>query len=181
MENNSDKKFQQTLVIVKPDGLKKSLTGNILTRLSEAKLRIVAAKVVQVSRELACKHYEHLKDKPFFDEVVKYIRGTLHGEEYHRVLAIIYEGADAIKKVREIAGVTNPEEADPTTIRGQYGRITTKGMYENVIHCSASDEEAENEIKLWFEPDDIVEEIYPVETIDTLVKKRVWKNVNRTK
>ena len=172
---------QQTLVIIKPDGMKKSLTGNILTRLSETKLRIIAAKIVQVSDELACKHYEHLKNKPFFDEVIKYIQGTLHGEEYHRVLALIYEGEDAIRKVRDIAGVTNPEKAEPTTIRGQFGRITTTGMYENVMHCSASEAEAENEIKLWFEPDEILGEIYPVETIDTLVKKRVWKKTNRTK
>jgi len=64
---------QQTLVVIKPDGLKKSLTGNILTRLSETKLRIIGAKVLKVSRELAEKHYAHLKDKPFFEEVIKYL------------------------------------------------------------------------------------------------------------
>jgi nucleoside-diphosphate kinase len=166
--------MQQTLVIIKPDGLKKSLTGNILTRLSETKLRIVGAKVLGVSKELAEKHYEHLKDKPFFDDVIKYIRGELHGKQYRRVMALVYEGTNAISKVRELAGTTNPEEAEPTSIRGQYGRLTTSGLFENVVHCSANEADAEKEIKLWFEPDEITDEIYPVKEIDTKIKKRVW-------
>jgi nucleoside-diphosphate kinase len=167
--------MQQTLVIIKPDGLKKSLTGNILTRLSETKLRIVGAKVVRVSKELAEKHYQHLKDKPFFPEVIKYIRGELHGEEYRRVLALVYEGENGIEKVRKLAGATNPEDAEATTIRGQYGRLTSDGLFENVLHCSANEQDAEREIKLWFEPDDLVDEIYPVATVETNVKKIVWK------
>ncbi|MGB3057844.1 MAG: nucleoside-diphosphate kinase, partial [Candidatus Omnitrophota bacterium] len=67
--------IEQTLVLIKPDGLKKSLTGNILTRLSETKLDIVGSKIVRVSRELAIKHYSHLKDKPFFGELISYIMG----------------------------------------------------------------------------------------------------------
>lgn len=149
--------MQQTLVIIKPDGLKKSLTGNILTRLSETKLRIVGAKVVRVTRDLAEKHYAHLKDKPFFDEVIKYLCGKLHGEEYCRALVLVYKGKGAIEKVRQLAGATNPELAEPTSIRGQYGRLTTAGLFENVLHCSANKDEAEREIKLWFEPDEIVD------------------------
>jgi nucleoside-diphosphate kinase len=169
-------KIQHTLVIIKPDGIKKSLTGNILTRLSETRLRIIAAKVVRVSRELAMKHYAHLKDHPQFEEILDYIQGKPYGKEYQRVLALVYTGENAIEKVRKLAGKTNPEEADPTTIRGQYGRITTHGTYENVIHCSANDEEAEREIKLWFEPDEIVEQIYPVKEIEIeKVKKIVWE------
>jgi len=148
---------QKTLVLIKPDGLLKSLTGNILTKLSEAKLDIVGAKVVRVSRELAEQHYQHLKDKPFFDELVRYIQGKLHGPHYERVLALVYEGEDAINRVRKIAGATNPEEADPTTIRGAYGRITTKGVYENVIHSSSDAKDAEREIALWFRPEEIVD------------------------
>ena len=140
---------QKTLVIIKPDGLKKSLTGNILTRLSETKLEIVAAKIVRVSRELAVEHYKHMKDKPFFGELIKYIQGELH--ERRKTMAMVYWGEGAINKVRQLAGATNPEEADPTTIRGSFGRITTKGVYENVIHTSSNEEEAEREIKLWFE------------------------------
>jgi nucleoside-diphosphate kinase len=144
------------LILIKPDGLKKSLTGNILTRLSETKLEIVAAKMVRVSQELAEEHYKHLKDKPFFPDIVKYIRGEFH--DRRKVMALIYWGEDAIKKCRELAGATNPEEAESTSIRGSYGRITTLGVYENVIHVSSNVEEAEREIKLWFSPDEINKE-----------------------
>ena len=164
---------QQTLILIKPDGLKKSLTGNILARLSETKLEIVAAKMVRVPRELAIEHYKHMKDKPFFEELVQYIQGTLHDRK--KVMAMVYWGEDAITKVRQIAGSTNPEEADPTTIRGSYGRITTKGLYENVLHTSSNESEAEREIKLWFQPDDIIVDLYPTQVITMEKAKRtVW-------
>ena len=162
------------MVIIKPDGLKKSLTGNILTRLSETKLRIIGAKVVEVSRELAAKHYAHLQGKPFFEEVIKYICGELHGEPYRRVLALVYCGEGAIEKVRRLAGETNPEQADPTSIRGQYGRLTSAGLFENVLHCSANQEDAEREIKLWFEPGEIVDEIFPVIDKEIKTTRSVW-------
>lgn len=150
-----------TLVIVKPDGLKKSLTGNILTKLAEARFMIVGAKVVRVSRELAEAHYQHLKEKPFFNDLIEYIQGKPYGPEFERVMALVYKGPNAIKKVREIAGATNPEEADSVSIRGSFGRITTKGVFENVIHASSDAKDAEREIKLWFKPEEIVAEIYP--------------------
>lgn len=165
--------IQQTLVLIKPDGLKKSLTGNILTRLSETKLEIVAAKIVRVSRALAEEHYRHMREKPFFDELIKYIQGELH--ERKKVLAMVYWGEDAIRKVRELAGVTNPEEANSVSIRGAYGRITTAGIYENVIHTSTDEEEAEREIKLWFNPDEIIVELYPTKiVVKDKVETRVW-------
>lgn len=164
---------QATLVIIKPDGLKKSLTGNILTRLSETKLKIIAAKVLRVSRELAVKHYAHLTKKPFFEELVQYITGAQHGE--NRVLALVYYGEEAIEKIHDLAGATNPEQAAPTTIRGQYGRILTSGVYENVIHTSGTPDEAEREIKLWFEPHDIVMDLYPVrEVVSPERRVLVW-------
>ena len=162
MQTDKPQKEQQTLILIKPDGLKKSLTGNILTKLSEAKLRIVAAKVVRVTEELANAHYRHLIDEPFYNELKEYIMGKLHGHQYQRVLALVYKGENAINKVRSLAGDTNPEEANPTTIRGAYGRITTEGVYENVIHASSDEIEAEREIKLWFRPEEIVDKIYPV-------------------
>ena len=165
MPNNTPKNIQQLLVLVKPDGLKKSLTGNILTKLSEAKLVIIGAKVVHVTRELAEEHYKFLKDKPFFPELVDYIQGKIYGEQYSRVLALVYQGEDAIAKLRKIAGATNPEEADSISIRGAYGRITTKGIYENVIHCSSDPSEAEREIKLWFGPGELVVDVYPSKKI----------------
>ncbi len=163
---------EQTLVLIKPDGLSKSLTGNILTRLSETKLEIAAAKCLHVSRELAEAHYYVLRHKPFFEEVISYIQGEYHSRK--KVMALVYVGENAISKVREMAGSTNPEEADSVSIRGQYGRITTKGVYENVIHASSSLEEAEREIKLWFEPNEIIFDLYPTETVQMTIKKRVW-------
>jgi nucleoside-diphosphate kinase len=154
-----------TLVIVKPDGIKKSLTGNILTKLAEARLIIIGAKVVQVSRELAAEHYRHLKEKPFFNDLLDYIQGKPYGPEYERVMALVYKGPDAIGRVRRIAGATNPEEADPVSIRGSYGRITTKGVFENVIHASADATDAEREIKLWFSPSEVVGPPYPVKKV----------------
>jgi nucleoside-diphosphate kinase len=164
---------EAVLILIKPDGLKKSLTGNILARLSESKLEIVAAKMVRVSQGLAEEHYKHLKDKPFFEEIIHYIRGELH--DRRKVMALIYWGEEAIKKCRELAGATNPEEAEPTSIRGSYGRITTSGVYENVIHVSSNQAEAEREIKLWFHPEEVIVDLYATKDI-TLEeqKKKVW-------
>lgn len=158
-----NRKTQQTLVIIKPDGLKKSLTGNILTKLSEARLTIVGARMCAVSTELAREHYKHLSKEPFFKDLIRYIRGEFHNTR--RVMALVYAGENAIELVRKIAGATNPEEADPTTIRGAYGRITTKGIYENVIHASSDENEAMREIQLWFEPSEIVSKIYPTRRV----------------
>ena len=162
---------QQTLVLIKPDGLKKSLTGNVLTRLSETKLEIVAAKIVKVSRDLAEEHYCHMKDAPFFEDLIKYIMGEYHKK---KVMALVYWGEDAIQKVRDTCGKTNPEEADSVSIRGAYGRITTKGVYENVIHASSNESEAEREIKLWFQPDEVIVDIYPSGEVEETRKERRW-------
>jgi nucleoside-diphosphate kinase len=98
--------------------------------------------------------------------------------QYHerrKVMALVYHGQDAIQKIRTICGATNPEEADPASIRGAYGRITTSGIYENAIHASANPEEAEREIKLWFCPDELVYHIYPVRNTELKqVTRRVW-------
>ena len=163
---------EQTLVLIKPDGLNKSLTGNVLSRLSETKLDIVAARIVQVSKKLAEEHYALLKDKPFFPELIKYLMGDFHKK---KVMALVYWGDDAIAKVRKICGATNPEEAESTSIRGSYGRITTGGVYENVIHVSSNDSEAEREIKLWFAPGDIIVDLYATkEIIQKDSKNKVW-------
>ena len=162
---------QKTLVLIKPDGLNKSLTGNVLTRLSETKLEIVAARIVKVSRALAAEHYILLKDKPFYNDLLKYLMGEYHKK---KVMALVYWGEEAITKVRQICGATNPEEADPVSIRGAYGRITTSGVYENVIHASANPEEAEREIKLWFQPDEVIIDLYPSKIVNESIERRVW-------
>ena len=163
---------EATLILVKPDGLKRSLTGNILTRLSETKLEIVAAKMVRVSRELAAVHYQHLKDKPFFEDVLRYLMGEFH--DRRKVMALVYWGEGAIAKCRSLTGATNPEEADPVSIRGSFGRITTRGVYENVVHVSASVQDAEREIKLWFSPEEIIVDLFPTKMIAETIEKKDW-------
>ena len=167
-------KNQACLILIKPDGLVKSLTGNIINELSAAKLKIVGAKVVSVKQELAEQHYAELKEKEpeIFENVLKYIMGEFHT---NRVLALIYYGEDAIEKIREVIGPTNPEEADPVSIRGRYGRINSQtGVLENCIHASDSSKNAEKEIKLWFQPDEIVVDLYPTKTSKQECDINVW-------
>jgi len=174
---------QQCLVLIKPDGLVKSLTGNIITVLSETKLKIVGAKVVRVSKELAEAHYSELRQNQIkkhgekkgieiFENTLKYIQGEYHTD---RVFALVYEGEDAISKIRKIAGKTNPEEADFTTIRGKYGRINSKtGVFENVVHVSDSDASAKREIQLWFEPEELTEAVYSTKKEKVSMDKLTW-------
>ena len=167
--------IQQTLVLIKPDGIVKSLTGNIISVLSETKLKIVGAKLVRVKKELAESHYEIHKEKPFYGEIINYLTGK---SIYHtnRVLALVYQGENAIQKIRDIAGKTNPEEAYPTSLRGKYGRINSKtGVFENVIHASDSPENAEKEIKIWFSPSELADVNFPVETKKYLKEEINWK------
>lgn len=174
---------QQCLVLIKPDGLAKSLTGNIISVLSETKLKIVGAKIVKVSKELAEAHYSELKQRLIikfgkekgektFENILKYIQGEYHTE---RVFALVYEGDDAIEKIRKIAGSTNPEEADFTTIRGKYGRLNSKtDVLENVVHASDSEASAKREIQLWFEPEELTSIVYPTKKQNIKMDKIVW-------
>src|SRR5579863_8799062 len=93
--------LEQTLVLIKPDGMHRRLTGLTIDRLEAAGLKLVGAKVVSVSEKLAREHYKDLSDKPFFENLIRYIRGEFHGIKDHRVLAMVYRGENAIKKVRE--------------------------------------------------------------------------------
>ncbi len=164
--------IEQTLVLIKPDGLVKSLTGNIIDKLSESELVIVGAKMVSVDRELAEVHYRDLKGQKFFDDLIQYIMGAYHTK---RVLALVYEGENAIKRVRHITGDTNPESANPISIRGKYGRITTSGVFENVVHASSCVEDAKREIQLWFKPDDLTKVIYDTKVEEVTKKETVWE------
>ncbi len=157
---------EKTLVLIKPDGLIKSLTGNIITTLSESKLKIIATKVVKVKRKFAEKHYSDLKNKlikkfgekeglEIFEGTLEYIQGKFHTD---RVFALVYKGKDAVNKIRELAGETNPEKANPISIRGKYGRIhSVTKVFENVVHCSDSVDNAKKEIALWFKKSEIAE------------------------
>ena len=164
--------IEQCLVLIKPDGMVKHLTGNIISKLSETGLKIVGAKIVQVTRELAEKHYQHLREAKFFDDLIRYIMGEYHTKN---VLALVYQGEDACKKIRKTAGATNPEQAEPTSIRGKYGRITSDGVFENAVHTSEKPEEAEREIKLWFRPDELLHTLYPTELKEVTTERIFWK------
>jgi nucleoside-diphosphate kinase len=164
--------IQQTLVLIKPEAMQKKLTGYVLNKLAESDLKIVGIKLMHVTEELAEKHYIALKDKPFFLELIHYLQGTDYNVDH--LIAIVYEGENSISVIRQLAGATNPEEAEPTSIRGSFGRITTTGVFENVIHASSSLEDAEAEIKLWFKPNELTNCIYPIKKVNTDKEKIVW-------
>ncbi len=158
------------LVLIKPDGLQKRIAGHILTRFLEENLTILAVKTVQVGRSLAEAHYRHLRIEAFYEQVIQYLLGKYHGR--HPAMAMVFYGEDIIKICRRIAGATNPEEAEPKSIRGSFGRITKAGVYENVIHVSSDQKEAEREIKLWFSPDEIITDIFSTKT--QTQTRRIW-------
>jgi nucleoside-diphosphate kinase len=178
------KELEQTLVLIKPDALKVSLTGYILSQFSEfhTGLRFAGAKIVHVTRMLAEEHYTEHKGKPFYDSLISYITGEVHyADRPHRrrVVAIVYCGPDAVQKVRHIAGPTNPHVARdtaPGTIRALGTVVPVKDAdgevvgerLDNLVHASATDPEAEREIKLWFKPNDIMPfmRVYPTEVCE---------------
>lgn len=164
---------EPVLILLKPDSLSNYLTGKVIDCFCELKLDIIAIRTTKVSKELAKEHYNHLSNQPFFSDLIDHITGE--GYSRQNVIVIIYCGEGAIARCRALAGATNPQEADPQSIRGAYGKVTKEGRFENVIHISESTEEAKREIKLWFDPDDIITDLYPVkEQTITSIKKRVW-------
>jgi nucleoside-diphosphate kinase len=136
---------ERTLVLVKPDALARKLAGEILARLEQRGLEIRAAKLIQVDRELADRHYGEHREKPFFGELVEFITSA-------PTLALVLEGESAISVVRTTMGATNPVEAAPGTIRGDLALA----MPDNLVHGSDSPESAEREIELWFAGDELV-------------------------
>ena len=163
--------LEQTLVLIKPDALKNSLTGYVLSQLSlfHYGLRLAAAKIVNVSRVLAEEHYAEHQGKPFYPPLLDYLMGLSHypdEPEKRRVIAFVYQGVDAVQKIREIAGPTNPHVARETKpgciralgtlvpIKDADGNVIGQRM-DNLIHGSANVADAEREVKLWFKPNDI--------------------------
>lgn len=148
--------MERTLVLIKPDAMQKRLAGNIISDLYNLNLKMIGLKLVNVKRELAEQHYSEHAGKPFFEELIRHITGELHGKE--NVIAIVYEGENAIQKVRGIAGGSNPDECEPWHIRGKYGKIHTKtNCRETVIHSSDSIESGKKEVGLWFEDKELIE------------------------
>jgi len=145
---------QAVLVLVKPDGMQKAIAGEVISLFLACDLKLTGMKLVHVTSRLAESHYGHLRDKFFYKEIVNYLMGKLHGN--NPVVAMVLRGVDAVHKCRQIAGATNPEEADPKSVRGKFGRITTKGVFENIVHVSSDAKEARREIDLWFRKSEIL-------------------------
>lgn len=150
---------ERTLVLIKPDAVVKRLAGNIISDLYNLELKMVGLKLIKVSKELAEKHYndiEERKGKEIFEKLIKHLTGEFHNNE--KVIAIVYEGENAIEKVRKAAGETHPQEASFSSLRGKYGRVDTKtDCFENALHSSDSPENAEREITLWFKPEELID------------------------
>ncbi len=136
--------MERTFVMIKPDGVQRGLIGQIVGRFEAKGLKLVAAKMLQVSQELAREHYAEHKDRPFFGELVGFVTSS-------PVFAMLWEGPSAIAIARTMMGKTNPVESAPGTIRGDFG--VSVGM--NIIHGSDSPESAAKEIKLWFSDSEI--------------------------
>lgn len=145
---------EQVLVLIKPDGMQKTIVGEVISLFLACDLRLAGIKLVRVSRKLAQAHYRHLRQEEYFNEIVAYLMGDLH--QGNPVVAMVMVGPDAVKKCRSIAGATNPEEAHPKSVRGKFGRVTTKGVFENLVHVSSDTREARREIALWFRKNELL-------------------------
>jgi len=132
--------------MVKPDGVQRGLAGEIIARFEKKGFKIVALKMLRISRELAEKHYGEHVGKPFFESLVGFITSG-------PVVAMVIEGKDAVSAAREMMGATNPLKAAPGTIRGAYGI----DIGRNVIHGSDSRESAEREIALFFKEEELLD------------------------
>lgn len=137
--------MEQTLFIIKPDAVQRGLIGAIISRLENRGLKIVAMKMVQLSRELACEHYAVHEGKPFYPVLIDFITSA-------PVVAMVIEGPDAIAIVRSTVGSTDPIEAAPGTIRADFGIRANR----NLTHASDSEETARKEIALFFRKEEVV-------------------------
>lgn len=138
--------MERTLVLIKPDGIQRQLSGEIIHRLEARGLQLVAAKLIRASDDLAREHYKIHIGKPFYEGLIDYITSA-------PVLAMVWQGPGAIKAVRQTMGDKNPLEAAPGSVRHDFAILTSR----NLTHASDSVENAELEIALWFKPDEIID------------------------
>lgn len=136
--------MERTLVLIKPDGVQRGLTGEIIKRLENRGLKLIAAKFLLVSEELAKKHYAVHEGKPFYAGLIKYITSS-------PLMAMVWEGPQAVAAVRQTMGATRPTEAAPGSIRHDYALEVGR----NLTHASDSVENAQIEISIWFSPDEL--------------------------
>lgn len=130
---------QRTLVLIKPDGVQRALVGDIISRLEKRGLILIAMELRQITKQFAETHYSVHKGKPFYNGLIRYITSA-------PLVAMVWEGTEAVQAVRQTVGATNPLEAAPGTIRHDLALLTSR----NLIHASDSVETAEEEITLWF-------------------------------
>ncbi len=138
--------MERTLVLVKPDGIQRGLIGEVISRLERRGLRLVAAKFMKVSRDLAETHYAVHKGKPFYAGLIDYITSA-------PVMAMVWEGPNAIAAVRQTMGATRPGDAAPGTLRHDFALEVGR----NLTHASDSPETAAQEVALWFKPEELVD------------------------
>jgi nucleoside-diphosphate kinase len=138
--------LERTLVLIKPDAVQRGLIGEITARLEKRGLRLAAARFLRVDRTLAEKHYAVHKGKPFYHGLIAYITSA-------PVMAMVWEGPNAIAAVRQTMGSTRPTEAAPGSVRHDFGLTVGR----NLTHASDSPQTAAEEVSLWFEPGDLVE------------------------
>lgn len=137
--------MERTLVLVKPDGVQRGLIGEVISRLERRGLRLIGAKFMKVDKHLAETHYAVHKGKPFYEGLIRYITSA-------PVMAMVWEGPNAVAAVRQTMGATKPSEATPGTIRHDYALEVGR----NLTHASDSVENGEKEISLWFSPNELV-------------------------
>lgn len=138
--------MERTLVLVKPDGVQRGLIGEVIGRLERRGLRLVAAKFIRVSQNLAKTHYAIHKGKPFYDGLIKYITSA-------PVMAMVWDGPNAVVAIRQTMGATRPTEAAPGSIRHDFALDVGR----NLTHASDSVENGEKEVMLWFAPNELVD------------------------
>ena len=138
--------MERTLVLIKPDAVQRGLIFPILARLEARGLKLVGLKMLWVAEGLARKHYEELKDKPFYEKLIRFITSA-------PVVAAVFEGTEAAAVVRATVGVTDAAAATPGTIRADWALEIGR----NVVHASDKPATAQREVKLWFRDDELVE------------------------
>ncbi|HEY2979646.1 MAG TPA: nucleoside-diphosphate kinase [Anaerolineales bacterium] len=138
--------MERTLVLVKPDGVQRGLVGEVISRLEHRGLRLVAGRFMQVSRELAETHYAVHKGKPFYDGLIQYIVSA-------PVMAMVWEGPNAVAAVRQTMGATRPTEAAPGTLRHDFALEVGR----NLTHASDSAENGRTEVALWFKKEELLD------------------------
>ncbi|RHZ36628.1 nucleoside-diphosphate kinase [endosymbiont GvMRE of Glomus versiforme] len=141
--NETSKQKEQTFIMIKPDGIERGLVGEIIQRLEKKGFKLLAQKMLQANREILVEHYAELKKKFFFEELIDFM---LSGP----VIAMVWQGENIINTTRQMLGATNPAEAAPGTIRGDFYLGPQQKINENVCHASDSPESAKKEIALWF-------------------------------